>query len=132
MKTIIITLFSCLFCISLANAQLAIYICNQTGMWAASYYNGSPPYLSMEETRQEAYDHCVKVGGRDCMFFWATECRDCWVSFIISNDGSTLNYAAQWSSVGESHAEYLVREVYKKNNGVNYYGAKVTNMYMPK
>lgn len=115
-----------------SNAQCAIAVCDYTGMWAGSYYGGEPPFLNMAETKAEALQYCRSYGGTNCKIFYTTECRDCWVAFIISNDGYTLNYLSAWSTISKSDAEKRVREGYQNNNGVAYYKAEVTSWYIPK
>lgn len=118
--------------IHFAQAQCAIYVCPNTGAWAGSYYDGNPPFLTMEQTKQEAKKECQKSGGTNCQYFFSDNCRDCWYAFIISNDGYTLNYYAVWSGISRADAEEQVRKGYRDNNGVAYSSARVTTWYVPK
>lgn len=131
MRSIFLCLFLVLGPVSFTFSQCAIYVCTETGAWAASYQDGTPPFLNMTDTKKQAYDECVKSGGRNCTFFYSAECNKCWWAFIIGYDDTSFNYMANYSYISQEDAVKTLKEAYKANGGVGYYSAKVTTWYMP-
>ena len=114
-----------------AQAQCSIYVCTETGAWSVNYYDGNPPFRSMEESKQQAYKGCVESGGTNCQFFYSETCRNCWFAFIMGSNGYSFNCLAVWSGLSEEDAKENARRQYREKGGVNPDGAKVTTWYMP-
>lgn len=125
--------FFCAFVLfsNTSNAQCAIAVCDYTGIWGAYYDDGNPPFLSMYQTEVEALKSCKNYGGLDCQTYWTIDCSDCWVAFLISTDGNSVNYIGGYSYTSKSDVESQVRNRYREGGGLAPNSAIVTSWYMP-